>query len=84
VKGFGDVDDCAGECASCGSCRDCSVCVTLCPQNAISRKDLGSGAYEYAVDPERCIGCGFCAGACPCGIWQLAENEPFESVNGAK
>jgi Fe-S-cluster-containing hydrogenase component 2 len=84
VKGFGDVDDCAGECASCGSCRDCSVCVTICPQNAISRNDLGSGAYEYAVDPERCIGCGFCAGACPCGIWQLAENESLESINGMK
>ena len=84
VKGFGDVDDCAGECASCGSCRDCSVCVTLCPQNAISRTDLGNGAYEYAVDPERCIGCGFCAGACPCGIWQLTENVSLESVNGLK
>lgn len=83
VKGFGDADDCAGECASCGSCRDCSVCVTVCPQNAISRKDLGGGAYEYAVDPDRCIGCGFCAGACPCGIWQLVENVPLESVNGA-
>ena len=84
VKGFGDADECAGECASCGSCRDCSVCVTVCPQNAISRKDLGGGAYEYAVDPDRCIGCGFCAGACPCGIWQLVENVPLESVNGAK
>jgi NADPH-dependent glutamate synthase beta subunit-like oxidoreductase/glutamate synthase domain-containing protein 3/Pyruvate/2-oxoacid:ferredoxin oxidoreductase delta subunit len=84
VKGFGDADDCAGECASCGSCRDCSVCVTLCPQNAISRNDLGNGAYEYVVDPDRCIGCGFCAGACPCGIWQLAENVSFESVNGSK
>ncbi|MCU0553733.1 MAG: FAD-dependent oxidoreductase [Syntrophales bacterium] len=83
VKGFGDADDCAGECASCGSCRDCSVCVTVCPQNAISRKDLGGGAYEYAVDPDRCIGCGFCAGACPCGIWQLVENVPLESINGA-
>ncbi len=81
VKGFGDVDDCAGECASCGSCRDCSVCVTLCPQNAISRKDLGGGAYEYTVDPDLCIGCGFCTGACPCGIWQLVENVPIDSVN---
>ncbi len=84
VKGFGDVDDCAGECASCGSCRDCSVCVSMCPQNAISRKDLGGGAYEYAVEPDRCIGCGFCAGACPCGIWQLVENVSLESVNGTK
>ena len=84
VKGFGDVDDCAGECASCGSCRDCSVCVTICPQNAISRNDLSGGAYEYVVDPNLCIGCGFCVGACPCGIWQLVENESLESVNGAK
>lgn len=84
VKGFGDADDCAGECASCGSCRDCSICVAVCPQNAISRKDLGSGAYEYVVDADRCIGCGFCAGACPCGIWQLVENEPLESVTGTK
>jgi len=82
VKGFGDVDDCAGECASCGSCRDCSVCVTICPQNAISRNDLPGGAYEYAVNPDLCIGCGFCAGACPCGIWQLVENESLESVTG--
>ena len=80
VKGFGDADECAGECASCGSCRDCSVCVTVCPQNAISRRDLGGGAYEYVVDPDRCIGCGFCAGACPCGIWQLVENVPLESA----
>jgi Fe-S-cluster-containing hydrogenase component 2 len=84
VKGFGDVDDCAGECASCGSCRDCSVCVTICPQNAISRNDLAGGAYEYAVDPNLCIGCGFCAGACPCGIWQLVENQSIESINGSK
>jgi len=80
VKGFGDADECAGECASCGSCRDCSVCVTVCPQNAISRRDLGGGAYEYVVDPDRCIGCGFCAGACPCGIWQLVENVPLDGA----
>jgi ferredoxin len=35
------------------------------------------GAFEYVVDAERCIGCGFCAGACPCGIWDLVENTPI-------
>ncbi|MDT8273542.1 MAG: 4Fe-4S binding protein, partial [Desulfomonilia bacterium] len=53
-------------------------CESLCPQQAISRRDLQGGAYEYGVDPERCIGCGFCSGACPCGIWELRENTPIE------
>jgi Fe-S-cluster-containing hydrogenase component 2 len=29
------------------------------------------------VDADKCIGCGFCAGACPCGIWNLVENQPL-------
>ena len=37
-------------------------------------KDL----HFAVVDPERCIGCGFCGGVCPCGIWNLVENEPLE------
>jgi Fe-S-cluster-containing hydrogenase component 2 len=52
--------------------------VAVCPQGAIRRKDLGGKAYEYAVDENLCIGCGFCAGACPCGVWNLEENVPLE------
>ena len=73
-----DPRSCASSCASCGACRDCGLCETLCPQNAISRRDLGDDSYEYFVDTNRCIGCGFCAGACPCGIWRLTENESLE------
>jgi NADPH-dependent glutamate synthase beta subunit-like oxidoreductase/glutamate synthase domain-containing protein 3/Pyruvate/2-oxoacid:ferredoxin oxidoreductase delta subunit len=62
------------KCMSCGSCRDCHLCETVCYWGAISRRDLASGAYEYVVDEDRCIGCGFCAGACPCGIWTMYEN----------
>jgi NADPH-dependent glutamate synthase beta subunit-like oxidoreductase/glutamate synthase domain-containing protein 3/Pyruvate/2-oxoacid:ferredoxin oxidoreductase delta subunit len=75
---FEDPLACAAGCASCGACRDCGMCETLCPQNAISRKEGEGGAYEYVVDADRCIGCGFCAGACPCGIWRLTENDPLE------
>jgi len=75
---FEDASSCAAGCASCGACRDCGLCETLCPQNAISRREGEGGAYEYIVDAESCIGCGFCAGACPCGIWRLTENEPLE------
>lgn len=78
LTSFEDPSSCAAGCASCGACRDCGICETICPQNAISRRDLGGDEYEYVVSAERCIGCGFCTGACPCGIWELVENEPLE------
>lgn len=68
---------CANEgdkCMSCGSCRDCHLCEKSCYPNAISRIEKESGTFEYVVDPDRCIGCGFCAGLCPCGIWSIAES----------
>jgi NADPH-dependent glutamate synthase beta subunit-like oxidoreductase/glutamate synthase domain-containing protein 3/Pyruvate/2-oxoacid:ferredoxin oxidoreductase delta subunit len=74
----GDLNACSNQCASCGSCRDCGLCESLCPRNAISRRQLEGDAYEYVVDGDKCIGCGFCAGACPCGIWELVENSPLE------
>jgi NADPH-dependent glutamate synthase beta subunit-like oxidoreductase/NAD-dependent dihydropyrimidine dehydrogenase PreA subunit len=80
ITEFSDVDQCGSQCSSCGACRDCGICVAICPQTAISRredKQLADG-YEYIVDDALCIGCGFCAGACPCGIWDLAENDPLE------
>lgn len=72
-----DMDQCGSQCASCGSCRDCGICVAICPEAAISRHALAGGEGEYVVNPDRCIGCGFCAGACPCGIWNLVENTPI-------
>lgn len=74
---YEDMDQCGSQCSSCGTCRDCGICVAMCPEAAISRKALDGPAFEYVVDPERCIGCGFCAGACPCGIWDLVENTPM-------
>ena len=73
---FGGMEECGEECSSCGNCRDCSLCVAVCPRAAIERKETASG-FEYAVDGEKCIGCGFCAGACPCGIWNLVPNDPM-------
>jgi len=78
ITEFSDLDHCGSQCSSCGACRDCGICVSVCPQSAISRKDLGNDAYEYVVDENLCIGCGFCAGACPCGVWDLVENSPIE------
>lgn len=74
---FGGMDQCGDQCSSCGNCRDCSLCVALCPKAAIERVDTASG-YEYVVDENKCIGCGFCAGGCPCGIWNLVANDPMD------
>ncbi|MGO8944716.1 MAG: FAD-dependent oxidoreductase [Syntrophobacteraceae bacterium] len=80
LSGFDGIESCASQCSSCGTCRDCGICETICPESAISRQSGTNGTeqYEMVVDPEKCIGCGFCAGACPCGVWNLVENESIE------
>lgn len=64
----------ADRCISCGTCRDCNICVYICGQNAISRLEHPSGTFEFRVDDDHCIGCGFCAAACPSGIWTMVPN----------
>ncbi len=64
----------ADRCMSCATCRDCRMCEVTCYWGAISRVEHGDGSYEYVVDDDKCIGCGFCAGICPCGVWEMVEN----------
>ncbi|RJP94149.1 MAG: 4Fe-4S dicluster domain-containing protein [Desulfobacteraceae bacterium] len=78
ITEFKDTKSCGSQCASCGACRDCGICVAMCPQAAISREQKEGTTYEYRVDADKCIGCGFCAGACPCGVWEMTANRPME------
>jgi NADPH-dependent glutamate synthase beta subunit-like oxidoreductase/glutamate synthase domain-containing protein 3/NAD-dependent dihydropyrimidine dehydrogenase PreA subunit len=64
----------AQRCMSCAACRDCHMCEATCYYGAISRKEDKDGSYEYVVDEDLCIGCSFCAGICPCGVWEMEEN----------
>ncbi len=65
-------------CISCGTCRDCHMCMKSCPENAITRVAKPGGEFEYVSDSAKCIGCGICAGVCPCGIWTMYDNaEPI-------
>ncbi len=74
----------ADRCLSCASCRDCHLCETICPEGAITRRELeyahtngyesAGASYEYVSDDKKCIACGFCADTCPCGIWTM---KPF-------
>ncbi len=62
-------------CLSCGYCRDCSFCMEICPEQAISRIESNNDfGFEYISDSEKCIGCGICAGVCPCGIWEMTDS----------
>ena len=62
-------------CLSCAGCRDCKMCLTSCPRGAIERVEFtnpdGTTAFAYVSDDKKCIGCGICAGVCPCGIWTM-------------
>ncbi len=60
-------------CLSCGTCRDCSMCLEACPEGAIHRDEKEDGGFEYVSDEQYCIGCGICAGICPCGIWGMEQ-----------
>jgi len=46
---------------ACQHCRD-APCMRHCPALAIDRRP-GTGAV--LIDPERCMGCGYCSWACP-------------------
>lgn len=61
-------------CMSCGFCRDCEYCKEICPETAITRNSKPDGAFEYVSNSDKCIGCGICAGVCPCGIWTMEDN----------
>ncbi len=62
-------------CISCGTCRDCHMCERSCPQNAITRILGADGNFQYISDSHKCIGCGICAGICPCGISSMHDNK---------
>jgi NADPH-dependent glutamate synthase beta subunit-like oxidoreductase/ferredoxin len=61
-------------CISCGTCRDCHMCMKSCPENAITRAVKEDGTFEYISNENKCIGCGICAGICPCGVWTMHNN----------
>ena len=56
---------------SCMHCEDAD-CVTVCPTGA-SYKRAEDGIVM--IDPEKCMGCNYCAWACPYGARELDEDE---------
>jgi len=50
------------------NCNGCTRCAEDCPYNAITMMPRSDGLpfdHEAQVDPDLCVRCGICAGACP-------------------
>ncbi len=50
------------------NCNGCTRCMHDCPYNAITMQVRSDGRPfegEAVVDPDLCVACGICAGACP-------------------
>lgn len=50
------------------NCNGCARCFDDCPYSAITMQPRSDGAafsQEAVVDPDLCVSCGICAGACP-------------------
>jgi Fe-S-cluster-containing hydrogenase component 2 len=55
------------------TCLQCleAACVKVCPVGALARN---AETDAVVLDPERCIGCGFCLAACPFGHMAWARD----------
>jgi NADH-quinone oxidoreductase subunit I len=68
-------------------CVACTLCMVVCPSNAIRGIVAAEGAdhekypVQFTIDLQRCIFCGLCQEACPKGaiklnnLYELAQYE---------
>lgn len=62
-------------------CNACEKCYQDCPYDAIAmvpRSDDAPYPSEARVNPDKCVGCGICAGSCDSagvGVWWFSEIE---------
>ncbi len=47
-------------------CIDCSLCINVCPTEAITKKD-----DKYILEIDKCILCGICINNCPVQAWEV-------------
>jgi uncharacterized Fe-S center protein len=61
------------------ACKGCEICLSWCPQSAISMVSPESGTENKSsiafIDSKKCIGCGECILACPSSAIQIQWNE---------
>ena len=45
-------------------CSGCGACITICPKNAITKKQTILGAWVSQINQNVCINCGLCEKVC--------------------
>ena len=60
-------------------CTGCSLCVNVCPIDAIKLKADNEGFLFPLVDENKCVNCGLCAKKCPQLTQQFSYEEGFKS-----
>lgn len=60
-------------------CSTCHYCFNVCPVKAI--RFVG---VEYAIDAEKCIGCGKCAEVCPAGVIIDGDKKQAAAVHASE
>ena len=67
-----------------GNCNGCERCADDCPYSAISmmpRSDESAHEQEAVVDPELCVSCGICVGACPTAMPFRSRSELIPGID---
>ena len=52
-------------------CDQCGTCASVCPEEAITKRDEDG---VYIINAEKCTGCGECVEACPLNVMFVHED----------
>lgn len=56
-------------------CINCGICVSSCPQSALSRKLKSNDRFTIEISTDRCNNCGICVGECPSAALEFDSRE---------
>jgi glycyl-radical enzyme activating protein len=56
-------------------CINCGICLSSCPQAALSRKPGSDGRFTVGINADQCNNCGICVEECPAAALEFDGRE---------